>query len=578
MDNLLTRLIGGVAAESFPYPPESGDPLRHPLERPPVTKITSVYGLRNGSSYAFVEGEDFVLEGESSLVWTAAGALPDEGSTFQVNYFSGATTSAITDIHVGSVARTLMEASALEMAGLYAQMQLVYDSGFIDTAQGSALDNVVALLGLERARAGHNQTTLEFTRLAGSAGEITLPAGTRVLSGDANFEYETIASVTMIDGQSSIKVSARDILPANEPVAAGSLTIIAKPIAGISGVTNTDASTLSEQDETDTTLRTRAKNFLHNSERATKAAIENVLTRQQVLADVDDESTPGLISITYHEGSLSPERQLELEAAIRAVKPAGVAVDHIYAGSPQAVDLDMRVTTSSDLLETDLRAIQDQIRSAVTDYFGNLPVKSDASVNKIVGLVLADPRVDDVRILAGTANGSDILNRDTGLLELAGTPSQLGLLTITDPNLPTRVNVTVSYPINLDSPDKTSIETALSEDISYLNSSNAVETGASPSAEDIARQTLSFGKLALALPLPDSTRTALASQLETDVLPLAADLAPYALQWSLISETGEVRLISSEADADYRLADFERLSLAQVDVIATSAIEEPADG
>ncbi len=156
MDNILTRLIGGIAAESYPFPPavSSEPPFQHPLERPPVKKITSVYGERNGSSYAFRQDVDYTLVDEQILQWVDGGALPDAGSTFQVNYFSGATSSPVTDIHVGSVARTLMEAAALEMAGLYAQMQVVYDAAFIDTASGKSLDHVVALLGLERVPAG----------------------------------------------------------------------------------------------------------------------------------------------------------------------------------------------------------------------------------------------------------------------------------------------------------------------------------------------------------------------------------------------------------------------------------------
>lgn len=585
MDNLLTRLIGGVAAESYPFPPagSSGAPYQHPLEQPPVAKITSVYGLRNGSSYSFREGIDFELQDQASLIWTGDGALPDEGSTFQVNYFVGETTSTINDVHVGSVARTLLEASALEMAGLYAQMQVVYDAGFIDTANGKSLDHVVALLGLERVLAGHNQTTAEFRRLAGSKGEITIPAGTRLLTADANFEYETTATVKMIDGQSTIKVNARDLLPANEPVAAGDLTIIAKPISGIESVSNPEGSSLSEQDETDTVLRTRAKNFLHNSERATLASIKNVLGRQQVLADVDD-TVPGVVSITYHEGALPPERQLEIKTAIDDVRPAGVHIDHVFAGAPQAVDLELRLTTNTDLLETDLRAIQDGVRTSIGDYFSRLEVNANASANQLIGLILSDARVQDVRLLSATAGGSDLLNRESGQITLAGTPSQLGVLTITDPNLPTRLNLLVSYPINLTSPDLTQIESALSEDISYLNDSNASETGSAPTDDIINRKTLDFGKLAQALPLPDSARLTLQSINDAIGTPsestplLASDLSPFQLQWSLVTETGETQLISAETDPAYLLSDFERLSLATVDIVATAAVEESLDG
>ena len=36
LDNLLTTLVGGVAAESHAFPPSDDAPREHPLEQPPV--------------------------------------------------------------------------------------------------------------------------------------------------------------------------------------------------------------------------------------------------------------------------------------------------------------------------------------------------------------------------------------------------------------------------------------------------------------------------------------------------------------------------------------------------------------
>ena len=55
---------------------------------------------------------------------------------------------------VGGVARTLLEAVARELAIFYATLDAAHRSGFLDTAEGIALDNVVAILGVRRARAG----------------------------------------------------------------------------------------------------------------------------------------------------------------------------------------------------------------------------------------------------------------------------------------------------------------------------------------------------------------------------------------------------------------------------------------
>ena len=48
----------------------------------------------------------------------------------------------------------------------------------------------------------------------------------------------------------------------------------------------------------------------------------------------------------------------------------------------------------------ELRAIQDRIQSDITEYFAKLGVKAGGSVNRIVGAVLLDARIQDVRILS----------------------------------------------------------------------------------------------------------------------------------------------------------------------------------
>lgn len=56
------------------------------------------------------------------------------------------------DLNVGSVVRTLTEATARELAKLYEQLMEVYASGFVDTATGASLDFVAGIAGVERVR------------------------------------------------------------------------------------------------------------------------------------------------------------------------------------------------------------------------------------------------------------------------------------------------------------------------------------------------------------------------------------------------------------------------------------------
>jgi hypothetical protein len=303
LDNLLTEVVGGVAAEAQPFPPPGatpGGPLENALEHPQAKRVVSAYGSRNGVSSRFREGIDYELRPDGqTLRWLSGGDLPDEGSIVYVNYLREDVPPTLTDLQVGSVLRTLTESVSLEIARLYAQLDAVYDAAFIDTATGSALDKVVALLGIARVRGNRAAADIRFTRAPGTPGSITITAGTRIIDPRARFEYATTDTVTMSPNQNVITVTANDLEPANDPVDANVLTVLPVPIAGINSVTNPAPASRATADETDAELRTRAKSFLHGSERATIGALKQVLARQQVRGEiVEDADTPGLVRVT----------------------------------------------------------------------------------------------------------------------------------------------------------------------------------------------------------------------------------------------------------------------------------------
>jgi uncharacterized phage protein gp47/JayE len=562
-DHLLNRLLGGVSGEAHAYPPPGStrEPFAHPLEKAPAAEVTSVYGMVNGGSFAFAKGVDYELAADGSkLAWKPNGQRPDAGSVVEINYLPRQRETRANDLYAGSVVRTLLEAVALETAGLYAQMETVYRSGFIDTAEGGALDHVVAVLGLQRVKAGRNVAELELTRAKNTRGEILVPAGTRVLTADGGIEYETLADITLADGQPTAKGSARDLVETNEAVPAASLTLLAKSIAGIESVTNRAPSTRLDRDETDEELRTRAKSFLTGSERGTLGAIQSAIAREGILADVDD-TQPGLIAILFHDDQLAPEQRKRLEDAVRTVKPAGVAVQFTYGASPVPVDLEIRLTTAQGLLDADLKRIQQDIRGRVTDYFAKLPTKAAGSVTKLIGLAIGVEGVEDVSIVSATAGANNVLDTAEGELTIAGTPTQLGALTIVDPALATLLTVLVRYPKDAKIPDQGAMQTALQAAVSYLN-----ELNAAPSAPE-QKRTLSWGKLALATPLPDFTAVALAgfdANPGAFTPPTAAQRNPYELQFVFTRPTGVSQVLDGESAPALLLAPFERLSLAKV--------------
>lgn len=579
LDNMLTEVIGGVAAEAQPFPPPGATadaPLEHALEHPKAKRIVSVYGSRNGNSLRFRDGVDYELRPDGQTMrWLKGAALPDEGSLVHVNYLREDVPPTLTDLQVGSVLRTLAESVSLEIARLYAQLNAVYDAGFIDTATGSALDKVVALLGIARVRGNRASTAVRFTRAAGTPGSITIGAGTRIIDARARFEYATTDAVTMAPNQSTVTVNADDLEPANEPVEANVLTVLPVPIAGISAVTNPGAASRASADETDAELRTRAKSFLHGSERATVGALQQVLARQQIRADiVEVTDTPGLVRITPQAKDLPPERVAQLIADLEAARPAGVRIELLGARVPLPVDMDVRLVTQPRLPEADIKRAHAAVRTALVDYFSSLPLRADASLNQIVGRVLAVPGVQDVQLLSarvrrvnnGVVTIEERIDTGKGVIALAHDASELGELHIADPNLPSGVTVLVRFPAAGAAPDPAQMASALAAALAFLNDA-AAAPAAPNAAAAIAQRTLSLGKILRVLPLPGHVPATLATLDPAAALPTAAAFAPFVVSAFVQQTNGLTKALADDASS-YLMTPAERLGLTAVTLVA----------
>jgi uncharacterized phage protein gp47/JayE len=572
LDNLLTTLIGGVAAETHPFPPTDDGPLQHPLEQPPVRQIVSVYGIRNGEQKLFRAGSDYQLQPDKqTLTWVSDDSVPDAGSLVYVNYLREDVVPTLTDLQVGSVTRTMTESIALEIARLYAQLEAVYKAGFVDTATGSSLDKVVSLLDVKRFKGTRPSAKIRFSRAEGTRGAITMPAGIRILDEQVKFEYETTETITMSENQNAVTITARDLEPGNEPVPADTLTILAVPIAGIARVTNPAPASRAAADETDTELRTRAKNFLHGSERATLGALRQVLIENGVDGDIDDSTTPGLISVTPHGDDLTPEQLKKLETELDATRPAGV---QLLMNTPLAalrVDLRVRLSTAPKTVEADLRAAHNQVREAISAYFDGLETRADASINQIVGRALAIEHVEDIHIEQASTTVSSVvtdrLDVPGGIIDLAGQPTVLGDLTLADTNLPTGLDVVINFPPAAAVPAQAEIETALSQMVAYLNTLTEVAFEPADAVEAQKRE-LSFGKLLRVIPLPGSASATLADYdiaPDPTTLPDAASRAPYSVRVFLSLTSGVTRILADES-ASYALTHSERLRINSVTI------------
>ena len=188
----------------------------------------------------------------------------------------------VTDFEVGSVARTMYESFSYELALLYEKMQMVYLSAYVDTAQGNQLDQVVAVLGIERSQPDFAEGIVSFQR-DGAGQEIVIPTGTLVATEESStgekFVFQTTKEAILGAVRTRVDVPVRAVERGEEfETSAETVVVMPRPVPGIKSVINNDPIRLvGKRRETDEELRARAKTALISSGKATILSIENAL-------------------------------------------------------------------------------------------------------------------------------------------------------------------------------------------------------------------------------------------------------------------------------------------------------------
>lgn len=304
--------------------------------------------------------------------------------------------TALTDVSAGSVVRTLMESFARELAVCYEQLEIVHRNAYLDTAEGAALDNVVALLGLERRRAGFLVGAVEFARLLPAEADIAIPAGTLVAGPQAP-PCQTTRDAVLAAGERQVRVEVQSVepSPATRQVPPGALVLMPRPVAGVERVGNGAALLQRQQPETDADLRARARRQVRRSHAGTAAALETAV-RACGIAEVkvleDPVRSPGEVTVVIGDADVLPALLEQAYASVRDVRPAGVRVT-----VNRATAIAVRVAAVLDLARetppAEQAAIRARVRSDLEAYVGQLAVGEPLRAAKLRGVLAADDRV-----------------------------------------------------------------------------------------------------------------------------------------------------------------------------------------
>lgn len=420
--DLLTVLTGGTVAETHAIGASVPD-LVH-LDNRPVRRVSHLQGqVESGDElidYRFTE-RDFELVGSDenpeepvAIRFRERGAKPAPRSLLTVNYYpQRLRPTPLTDVNVGSVARTLIETVSRELAVQYQQLQKVYESAFVDTAGGSSLDKVAALVDTRRLGQGHAVGKVRFSRRSGSPGSVFIPISTAVSDGEGG-RYVTSHEATLLPNQSTVEVWVHGLTPRVEPVDAAALTVLERAIAGVDRVTNDEPTFRATDEETDDQLAARARRAIHATGKGTRDAIRYGLeglpfVSAVTLSEYPDEAVPlpGILRLDVALSEDNERHRRLVDQRLESLRPAGIFVDRQWAGSVTiglAADL---VLAGSSLPTSEVSEVKDGIASRLGDHVRALSPGASLRRARLLALVLADDRVADASV-AITADGTTV--------------------------------------------------------------------------------------------------------------------------------------------------------------------------
>jgi uncharacterized phage protein gp47/JayE len=441
--DLLTTLTGGTVRESITVPSDPNEALLPTkLQERPVRRVSYLEGVlpnpddpsADGPTYRFTTA-DFELvapdddpDNKSMIRFRDDGRRPKPGSTLTVNYYPAQTPPVpLTDLNVGSVARTMIETFARELALGYQQLEHVYKSAYLDTADGSSLDKVVALVGVARRVPGAPQVELLVERSPNVGGQITLPANSAITDDDGT-RYLTLTPLTLEPYESSRKVLARGETSATPLVDAGKLTRLETLVAGVGKVSNPNAAYTLTAPESDDDLRRRARSSLETNARGTLDALRFGLLAIDGVKDV---------AITEHPNGVAGEIKIDVAYAadaasvlpfvqrrVEELRPAGVRVLPIGEAAKRRLTVGVALTLAgSGVGGAELDSLKSSAQARLDAYFKSVAAGGMIRRSQMLAKLIEDQRIADAVVTLTPETGDPLqeLQLDTGeVLEIQG--------------------------------------------------------------------------------------------------------------------------------------------------------------
>lgn len=327
----------------------------------------------------------------------------------------------LTDTAPGSVTRTLVEATSREFAELYARMNAVYEAGFLETATGGSLDQLVALIGLTRLAGATDVVEIRLFRDTRVSARVVIPAGAKIVidrAGRDRVTYAVLDSDELRAGEASLVVALRALPNIDDPEAeldinaddvAGGVASFVAPIAGIGGLGIEGPSVTLGTNETDDQLRDRARIAIASAGGGTEKALEQALLEVDGvegvrLRDAGDPVEgavlqPGEIEVILDGNQAEISNNIaDIEQAITRAKGPGIVA---RLGRTQSIALSGKLVVqpaSPTLSPAQLLALVQDCEAVVRDTVTALDIGVGLTWNRMLADLMAVENLGDVLV------------------------------------------------------------------------------------------------------------------------------------------------------------------------------------
>lgn len=300
----------------------------------------------------------------------------------------------ITDVSVGSVTRTLVEAilNEVDMSNYYAQY--VYGAMSIDNATGDDLDNLVSLFNITRNPATYATGIVTFsTGDSPATSNINIPYGTTVSTQQATDEDGTSYSFTVTDvdlvlpsGASTVTANVICETSGAISLSANTVIIMSDVINGINSVTNTSAIIGGKDAEDDDAFRIRTKEYIDSFGKCTEDAIkiavnsvDGVLT--SAITDLSDGYGTFKVLVTTSDIPAPQSVKDAVELAIKQTKASGIHYTVLY---PTVHNIAVSIT----IVGLDAGTYGATVKGAISAYANSLNVGQKFIVSQMERKIL----------------------------------------------------------------------------------------------------------------------------------------------------------------------------------------------